>query len=136
MSDEGHRLLRQSAATTGARPEGAIERTFSPEFRNRLDAWIAFEPARYRSRSSASSTSSSPRPVAAGGRKVRIDVRGGAHLARRARIRPLFGARPMRRLIQSKIKEPLAEEILFGRLKDGGTVRVDVRDGDLMLEYS
>ena len=47
----------------------------------------------------------------------------------------LNGARPMGRLIQSKIKEPLANEILFGGLQDGGQVVVDAKDGDLKLEY-
>jgi ATP-dependent Clp protease ATP-binding subunit ClpA len=45
-----------------------------------------------------------------------------------------LGARPMQRLIQNKIKKPLAEDILFGRLaKQGGLVRVDVEDGELQL---
>ena len=46
----------------------------------------------------------------------------------------LLGARPMQRLIQDKIKKPLAEDILFGRLaKHGGVVQVDIEDGDLVL---
>ena len=52
------------------------------------------------------------------------------------RIEDAFGgARPMARLIQSKIKEPLANEILFGGLQDGGQVVVDAKDGELKLEY-
>ena len=46
----------------------------------------------------------------------------------------LMGARPMGRLIQSKIKEPLAEEILFGKLQSGGKLLLDVKDGELQLE--
>ena len=46
----------------------------------------------------------------------------------------LMGARPMQRLIQDRIKKPLAEDILFGRLSDGGgNVVVDEEDGDLVL---
>ena len=46
----------------------------------------------------------------------------------------LLGARPMQRLIQNKIKKPLAEDILFGRLaKHGGLVHVDIEDDDLVL---
>ena len=45
-----------------------------------------------------------------------------------------MGARPMQRLIQDRIKKPLAEDILFGRLSDrGGIVVVDEEDGDLVL---
>jgi ATP-dependent Clp protease ATP-binding subunit ClpA len=47
----------------------------------------------------------------------------------------LNGARPMARLIQSKIKEPLANEILFGGLQGGGQVVVDAKDEELKLEY-
>jgi ATP-dependent Clp protease ATP-binding subunit ClpA len=49
---------------------------------------------------------------------------------------PTFGARPMARLIQTEIKRVLADEILFGRLRDGGHVEIDVRDGALTFEYS
>jgi ATP-dependent Clp protease ATP-binding subunit ClpA len=48
----------------------------------------------------------------------------------------LMGARPMARLIQSKIKEPLAEEILFGKLQAGGKVIVDEKDGELDLKFA
>ena len=47
----------------------------------------------------------------------------------------LFGARPMARLIQSKIKEPLANEILFGSLQSSGKVVVGEKDGELKLDY-
>jgi ATP-dependent Clp protease ATP-binding subunit ClpA len=44
---------------------------------------------------------------------------------------PLYGARPLARVIQEHIKKPLAEELLFGKLEKGGTARVDVTDGKL-----
>ena len=46
-----------------------------------------------------------------------------------------YGARPMARLIHEKIKQPLAQEILFGTLADGGTVRVTEADGALSLNF-
>ena len=46
-----------------------------------------------------------------------------------------FGARPMARLIHEKIKAPLAEELLFGRLLGGGEVQVDVQDKELVFSY-
>jgi len=46
----------------------------------------------------------------------------------------LYGARPMQRLVQEKIKQPLAEELLFGKLVDGGEVKVWIKDGALAFE--
>ncbi|HEY0629295.1 MAG TPA: ATP-dependent Clp protease ATP-binding subunit ClpA, partial [Sphingomicrobium sp.] len=48
----------------------------------------------------------------------------------------LYGARPMQRLVQEKIKQPLAEELLFGKLVDGGEVKVHIKDGQLAFEIS
>jgi ATP-dependent Clp protease ATP-binding subunit ClpA len=47
---------------------------------------------------------------------------------------PSMGARPMSRLIQEEIKKPLAEELLFGKLAEGGTVRIDVADDKLQFD--
>jgi len=47
---------------------------------------------------------------------------------------PLMGARPMSRLIQDRIKRPLADELLFGKLANGGRVNIDARDGELLVE--
>ena len=49
---------------------------------------------------------------------------------------PAMGARPMARVIQNHIKKPLANEVLFGELASGGTVRVYVKDDDLAFEFS
>lgn len=46
-----------------------------------------------------------------------------------------YGARPMSRLIHEKIKQPLAQEILFGKLVDGGSVIVEEKDGELVLNF-
>ena len=48
---------------------------------------------------------------------------------------PQFGARPMARLIQTELKKPLADALLFGGLKGGGKVRVEVADGKIVLRY-
>jgi ATP-dependent Clp protease ATP-binding subunit ClpA len=48
---------------------------------------------------------------------------------------PEYGARPLARVIQSEIKQPLAEELLFGRLAKGGVVRVDLEDDRLVFTY-
>jgi ATP-dependent Clp protease ATP-binding subunit ClpA len=121
---------------TGSKAQGAIERTFSPEFRNRLDAWIAFE---------ALSSESVRRVVEKFINELRdqladknvtleLTEAGRAWLAEKG-FDKMFGARPMARLIQSKIKEPLANEILFGSLQGGGQVVVDAKNAELKLEY-
>jgi ATP-dependent Clp protease ATP-binding subunit ClpA len=48
----------------------------------------------------------------------------------------LYGARPMQRLVQEKIKQPLAEELLFGKLVDGGEVKVHIKDGAPVFEMT
>jgi ATP-dependent Clp protease ATP-binding subunit ClpA len=47
-----------------------------------------------------------------------------------------MGARPLKRLFEEKVKKPLSREILFGRLKDGGTVRVTLENNELVFTYS
>ena len=46
----------------------------------------------------------------------------------------MMGARPMARLIQDRIKRPLADELLFGKLSNGGRVSIDARDGEMVVE--
>jgi ATP-dependent Clp protease ATP-binding subunit ClpA len=105
--------------------EEAIKKLFTPEFRNRLDATIAFAPL---------SRSTIDRVV----EKFVLELE--AQLVERDVTFDLtpeatrwlgekgyddaFGARPLARVIQDHIKKPLADEILFGKLKNGGTVRV------------
>jgi ATP-dependent Clp protease ATP-binding subunit ClpA len=115
----------------------AIERLFSPEFRNRLDAIISF-------------ASLSPPVIERvvdkfileldaqlNEKKVFIQLTPAArqYLAQKG-YDPTFGARPMARLIQNEIKRVLADEILFGRLRDGGRVDIDARDGALTFSYT
>ena len=114
----------------------AIERMFTPEFRNRLDSIITF-------------TSLSPDVVSRvvdkfiieletqlEDRNVIIELTDIARewLAKKGYDK-LFGARPLSRVIQEHIKKPLAEELLFGKLADGGIVRVDVEDGKAIFDY-
>jgi ATP-dependent Clp protease ATP-binding subunit ClpA len=121
---------------TGSKAQGAIERTFSPEFRNRLDAWIAFEALSHESirRVVEKFVNELRDQLADKNVTLELTETGRAWLAEKG-FDKLNGARPMGRLIQSKIKEPLANEILFGSLQGGGQVVVDAKDGDLKLEY-
>ena len=69
-------------------------------------------------------------------RKVSIELDDAARrwLAKHG-YEPAMGARPMARLIREKIKKPLADELLFGRLAEGGEVRVTTKDDELAFEF-
>jgi ATP-dependent Clp protease ATP-binding subunit ClpA len=105
---------------------GAIERTFSPEFRNRLDAWVAFDSLPPEVILKVVDKLVSELEAQLLEKKVRIDLTaaGRKWLAENGFDRKM-GARPMARLIQNEVKKPLAERILFGDLQFGGKVTVD-----------
>ncbi|ELL29556.1 ATP-dependent Clp protease ATP-binding subunit ClpA [Neisseria meningitidis] len=123
-------LSRPSFGFTAKRERGdemqAINKLFTPEFRNRLDAIIPFAPL--------------SEPIIAKvvdkfllqlehqllDKKVEAEFTPALrkYLAKKG-FDPQMGARPMHRLIQEKIRKPLADELLFGKLADGGFVRID-----------
>ncbi|MGE0118832.1 MAG: ATP-dependent Clp protease ATP-binding subunit ClpA [Dongiaceae bacterium] len=114
----------------------AINRMFTPEFRNRLDATIAFAnlPPEVVARVVDKFVMQLEAQLA--DRQVTIELSDAARawLARKG-FDPLYGARPLARVIQEHVKKPLAEELLFGKLEKGGTVRVDVKDDKLVFSY-
>ncbi len=115
--------------------KSAVERTFSPEFRNRLDSWVVFNQL---------TRDNIKRVVDKFVKEVKeqlTEKNVALELTEAARewfadkgFDKLFGARPMARLIQKNIKEPLAEEILFGKLEHGGRAVVDVKDNALVVD--
>ncbi|MCI0389161.1 MAG: ATP-dependent Clp protease ATP-binding subunit ClpA [Acidobacteria bacterium] len=121
---------------TGSKAQGAIERTFSPEFRNRLDAWIAFDSLSFENIGRVVDKFINELRDQLADKNVTLELTeaGRGWLAKKG-FDKLFGARPMARLIQSKVKEPLANEVLFGALQGGGKVVVDAKDEELKLEY-
>ncbi|MDA8389591.1 MAG: ATP-dependent Clp protease ATP-binding subunit ClpA [Gammaproteobacteria bacterium] len=115
----------------------AIEQTFTPEFRNRLDAVISFKPL-------------APETIAhvvdkfivelegqleEKGVGIEVEASARAWLARHG-YDAAMGARPMARLIQERIKKPLANELLFGCLVHGGSVVVREEDDNLVFDYA
>ncbi len=112
-----------------------IKRTFSPEFRNRLDAVVQFNPL-------------SPDVIAHVVDKFLFELEGqleqkGVFLEIEQEAREWLakhgyddkmGARPMARMIRDKISKPLAEELLFGKLAAGGVVRIGITDGEITFE--
>lgn len=114
----------------------AIERTFTPEFRNRLDAVIAFAPLSKVVIHQVVTKFVLQLEAQLMDRNVHIDLSSeAAEWLGEKGYDDKMGARPLGRVIQEYIKKPLAEELLFGKLTKGGTVRVDVREGSLHLTY-
>ena len=118
--------------TTLSRSKDAIERAFSPEFRNRLDGWIVFGQLSRESVLKIVDKLVAEMSLQLKDKGVTIELDDAARnwLAERG-FDPLFGARPMARLVQGELKKQLAERILFGDLKGGGPVKVSVEDGKL-----
>ena len=131
---EGGIGFQSSAGKGNAR--GAIERTFSPEFRNRLDAWIAFDALSFEviERVVDKFIGELNAQLAEKKITVRLTEPARAWLARHGFDR-LYGARPMARLIQSRIKEPLAEELLFGETERGGEVLIEEKMDEIVLRF-
>jgi ATP-dependent Clp protease ATP-binding subunit ClpA len=105
--------------------EEAIKKLFTPEFRNRLDATISFAPLTRATIDKVVEKFVLELEAQLADRDVTFDLTPEATrwLGEKG-YDDAFGARPLARVIQDNIKKPLADEILFGALKDGGTVRV------------
>lgn len=112
-----------------------IKRSFSPEFRNRLDAIVQFGPLGPATIRTVVDKFLVELQVQLDNKKVTLDVDESARewFAEHG-YSPLMGARPMARLIQEKLKKALAEEILFGSLSDGGEVLVSILNNEVKLE--
>ncbi|MBB6100075.1 ATP-dependent Clp protease ATP-binding subunit ClpA [Deinobacterium chartae] len=112
--------------------EEAVKRTFTPEFRNRLDAIVPFGPLG--SETVLKVVDKFVAQLAAQLREKAVDLEvtpaARAWLARRG-FDPLYGARPLSRTLQDQVARPLADELLFGQLRQGGYARVDL-EGDAL----
>jgi len=115
----------------------AIEKMFSPEFRNRLDAMVSFNRLSPEVIERVVDKFIMELDIQLNEKKVflHLSPKGRRWLAKRG-YDPIFGARPMERLMQTEIKRSLAEEILFGKLQNGGKVDIDESDDKLTFTYS
>jgi ATP-dependent Clp protease ATP-binding subunit ClpA len=115
--------------------EDAIKRLFTPEFRNRLDATITFAGLTPEIVGRVVEKFVMQLEAQLADRNVTIELSSAAKewLAERGYDK-LYGARPLARVIQEHIKKPLAEELLFGKLVKGGSVKVTMKDGKLEFE--
>lgn len=119
-----------------AKGSDAVNRLFNPEFRNRLDAVISFSPLTPAIMKQIVGKFIVELSAQLSRKKVRLVVSGTAvdWLASRG-FDPLYGARPLARLLQTEIKDVISDELLFGRLKKGGTVSIGIKGGSLSFRY-
>ncbi|MBW8851185.1 MAG: ATP-dependent Clp protease ATP-binding subunit ClpA [Xanthomonadales bacterium] len=112
-----------------------IRRSFSPEFRNRLDAVVQFQALGFDHILRVVDKFLIELETLLHEKDVSLSATPAARdwLAEHG-FDPLMGARPMARVIQDRIKRPLADELLFGKLVNGGRVSIDVRDDELVVE--
>ncbi|CAO3419793.1 ATP-dependent Clp protease ATP-binding subunit ClpA [Azospirillum endophyticum] len=115
----------------------AVEKMFTPEFRNRLDAIIPFAPLSQEVINRVVDKFIMQMEAQLEDRGVSIELNEEARewLGKKG-YDPLYGARPLGRVIQEYIKKPLAEELLFGKLSKGGLVKVTVKDDKPAFEYA
>jgi len=127
----------QREAGVGAGDSQAVKEMFSPEFRNRLDAIISFKPLTEQIIVQVVDKFVAELGARLAKQRVVLSVTDAArlYLARKG-YDPAYGARPLSRLIQDKLKKPLADELLFGRLSGGGEVSIDLDGEELKFEYS
>ena len=129
---------RQDADKKLAKSRGkeAIERLFSPEFRNRLDAIVTFNPLSFEVMETIVEKFILQLEAQLAERRVAfvLEPAARAWLAKKG-YDPIFGARPLARVVQTEVRDPLTDEILFGRLERGGTVRIGLEDDKLAFTY-
>ncbi|MBV8167305.1 MAG: AAA family ATPase, partial [Alphaproteobacteria bacterium] len=115
----------------------AIEKMFTPEFRNRLDATIGFRALTPEIMDRVVDKFIIQLEAQLGERHVTIELDDAARswLSKKG-YDPLFGARPLSRVIQEHVKKPLAEELLFGKLARGGLVQVTLKDNELAFSIT
>ena len=121
---------------TGTKAKTAVERVFSPEFRNRLDAIVTFKSLTPEAMETIVEKFIMQLESQLKDRKVAIALtpEARAWLARTG-YDPRMGARPLSRVIQRDVRDPLTDQILFGKLENGGTVTIAVVEDKLAFEY-
>jgi ATP-dependent Clp protease ATP-binding subunit ClpA len=126
---------RQKAAQQ--RSKHAVEKVFSPEFRNRLDAIVTFGPLTPGVMETIVEKFILQLEAQLSERRVAITLEPDARawLAEKG-FDPVYGARPLARVVQSEVRDPLTDEILFGKLEHGGTVTIRIEDGKLAFHYA
>jgi ATP-dependent Clp protease ATP-binding subunit ClpA len=128
--------LDQRQRTAQARSKSAIEKVFSPEFRNRLDAIVTFKPLTADVMETIVDKFIIQLEEQLAERRIAITLQPAArkYLAKKG-YDPVFGARPLARVIQSEVRDRLTDEILFGKLEHGGNVTIEHDSEQLTFEF-
>jgi len=131
-SDAAKQGIGFGAGTKSEASDEAVKKMFTPEFRNRLDAIVPFAYLGTETISRVVDKFILQLELQLGEQNVHIQFDSDARewLGKRGYDK-LMGARPMARLMQEKVKQPLAEELLFGKLAHGGEVHVSVKDAEV-----
>jgi ATP-dependent Clp protease ATP-binding subunit ClpA len=124
------------AGPDASKAKKAIERTFTPEFRNRLDGWILFSGLSPDTILKVVDKEVGLLQEQLLEKKVTLELSKDARawLAENG-YDPHFGARPMARLVDQQLKKALAESLLFGELRQGGTARFDLNEAKDGLRF-
>jgi ATP-dependent Clp protease ATP-binding subunit ClpA len=135
--DEEQLKAKGKLSDLSGKGKSALERTFSPEFRNRLDASIVFNQLTRTEILRVVDKFVNEVRAQLVEKNVTLEVTEAARqwFATKG-FDKLYGARPMSRLIQQNIREPLAEELLFGKLEHGGIARADEKDGKIVFDIT
>ena len=121
--------------TAQGRMKAAIERIFSPEFRNRLDGIIPFDALTPATMETIVEKFILQLESQLSERRIAITLEPAACVWLAAKgYDPAYGARPLARVVQTEVRTPLTDEILFGKLEHGGTVRIGLMDDALTLD--
>ncbi|GMV12242.1 MAG: ATP-dependent Clp protease ATP-binding protein [Polyangiaceae bacterium] len=134
-SDLARRRVGFGERSSAGQDDVAFKNTFSPEFRNRLDARIAFDPLSPEVMVKVVEKFMSELGAQLAERNVTLELTDAAreYLAEKGYDKDM-GARPLGRLIQDEVKRPLGDELLFGQLESGGHVVVDYQAGKIRFE--
>jgi len=136
MSARSVGFADSSDGTAVSKSKAAIERLFSPEFRNRLDAIVTFRSLTMAVMESIVEKFVLQLEVQLAERHVAITLTPEARTWLAAKgYDPVFGARPLGRVVQKEVRDPLTDEILFGKLENGGTVTIGAADDRLTFSY-
>jgi len=115
--------------------DDSLKKYFSPEFRNRLDGTITFAKLGKPVMMKIVGKFLAELREQVNSKDVNIEISDDAldHLVDKG-FNPKMGARPLQRVIDEKIKRPLSRKLLFGNLKDGGKIRIDYKDSEIVIE--
>ena len=135
-SGKSDRAVDSRQKASQQRSRHAIEKVFSPEFRNRLDAIVSFGPLTPGVMETIVEKFILQLEAQLAERRVAITLEAPARewLATKG-YDPVYGARPLARVIQTEVRDRLTDEILFGELENGGTVTIDVADDKLTFAF-